>query len=102
MNKERVKGWLGLVGSVLLLFYVGEAYRLGGFDAAFAPGLLVGMLAVPAILLASYRRVGSLPAWAAMLAAFPALYLGTKDLATAVLAWTLMVASPFAVTLFWP
>ncbi len=102
MNKERIKGWFGLVGTLLLLFYMGSVYPVSGFDAGFGLILLVGMVVVPALLLASYRRVGSLSAWVTLLAALPVLYLATGDLATAVLAWSLTCGTPLAVTLFWP
>jgi len=90
MKKERTKGWLGLFGTLLILFYIGSVYRIGGFSAGFALVLLSGILAVPAVLLASYRRVGSLPAWATVAAAFPVLYLAAGDTATAALAWALL------------
>lgn len=102
MNKERIKGWLGLFGTLLILYYIGSVYRIGGFSAGFALVLLSGILAVPAVLLASYRRVGSLPAWVAIAAAFPVLYLAAKDTATAALAWALLCGAPLAVTFSWP
>jgi len=102
MKKERTKGWLGLFGTLLILFYIGSVYRIGGFSAGFALVLLSGILAVPAVLLASYRRVGSLPAWATVAAAFPVLYLAAGDTATAALAWALLCGTPLAVTFSWP
>ena len=102
MKKEGFKGWLGLVGSLLILFYIGGVYRASHFSAGFCVALLSGILAVPAVLLASYRRVGSLPAWAAIVAAFPVLLYAMGDTATAVLAWVLTCGTPLAVTLYWP
>lgn len=102
MKKERIKGWLGLIGSLFLLFYIGGVYRASHFSAGFCLALLSGILAVPAVLLASYRRVGSLPAWVTLAAAFPVLLYGTGDPATAVLTWALTCGTPLAVSLYWP
>ncbi len=102
MKKERIKGWLGLLGTLLILFYIGSVYRAGGFTAGFGLALFSGILAVPALFLASYRRVGTLPAWITAAAALPTLLWSTGDSATAVLAWVLFCGAPFAVTLTWP
>ncbi len=102
MNKERVKGWLGLIGALLILSYSGSVYRIDGFSAAFGMALFSAMIAIPALLLSAYRRVGSLPAWLAMAAAFPVLAYAANDAATAILAWAFCCGTPLAVTLFWP
>lgn len=102
MKKERVKGWLGLIGVLLILLYSGSVYRIGGFSAGFGLALFSAMIAVPALLLASYRRVGSLPAWAAIAVSAAVLCYATGDTATAVLCWAFCCGTPLAVTLFWP
>ncbi len=101
MKKERLKGWLSLGGALLILLYIGSVYRLSGFSAGYGLVLLAAMISVPVLLLAAYRRVGSLPAWVTLAAALPVLGYATGNVATAVLSWTFCCGTPLAVTLFW-
>lgn len=102
MRKEQIKGWIGLGLALLIQLYIGVVYRVGAFGISYCFALFLAMLAVPVLVLYGYRRVGSLPAWLAMAAAFPLLYYAAEDGATAVLTWALCFGTPLAVTFCWP
>lgn len=96
----KLLGNLGLCALALVLTAL--LYNQRGFFYSFAFMLILCALVVSWQMLHFYRRVGTLPAWAAMVALFIAPLLITKDMGTGLLISALSISIPFAVSLFWP
>ncbi len=102
MKKEQVTGGALAAMAVLVLLWTGFLYRPSGFGLHFIAVLVFAAAAVPALLLAGFRRLGGLPVWLAIALSLPALFFSSGDAATSVLIWALCCGTPLAVTLLWP
>jgi hypothetical protein len=100
--KETIKGGIFLGLAPLILLYIGNLYRFGGFSPAFAMLLAVAIPGVGVLLLSGFRLMGSVPGWISMLLCLVVAYLATADAGTAVLVWAACCGAPIAVSLFWP
>ncbi len=101
MKKANFKGWFYLGLATLILLYAGLLYRGGGFSGAFTLALLGAMAGAGILYSAGYRRLGSVPAWAAMAGGMAVCLLTCGDAGTAVLLWAFGCGTPLAVSLLW-
>ena len=102
LTKEKIKGGVDLLLGGLILAYVGSVYDRGGFGLAMIYVFALAIMTVPVLFTVTLRRLGTLAAWCGMGASFFLLWYTGKDLATAVLVWSLTCAVPVSVSVIWP